>query len=436
MVAVSPDPTTALPERALRRNYLLGVLNGAAFRLSLTLVDGSIVLPWFVSQITASRLIIGVLLPIQNGGWFLPQLFLSRYVQRQRRRLPLYNVACAVRWVFWALLAASGFVLGAQRPQAILVVVLLAYAGYSLFGGMTGLAFMDLVAQGVNARQRGSFFAWRNLTGGVLAVAGSFLVSWVIGPGARLDFPSNFGFLALVNLAVVTVMLASFSFWVERDFAPPSGGSRSLSHSVLAILRRDRNLRGFLLTRTLLIGAGVTAPFFILRAAELGGPQGLAGLFLLVYSVSELVSNLLWGWVSDQVSNKVVLGSIGALALGQNLLAVAFQPGWPPLLYLLVFVLMGLIQSGTMISALSILLEIADPAERPVYVGLANTIMGVATLLLPLGGVLAQVAGLKPLFALAAGLAAAGLLSMAAWQDPRRLARRWPFRWRLTLGRR
>ena len=377
-------------------------------------------------QLTSSRVIIVLLPPLQMGGWFLPQLFTSRFVQRQPRRLPVYNLACVVRWLLWLLLTASVFALGPRRPQAMLALVLLGYTGYCLMGGVTGVTFMDLVAQGIDPRQRGTFFAWRQLTGGILAVAASVFVSRLIGPGAPLAFPYNFGLLTAVSLVVITVMFVSFSFWIETDHPLPSLASGSLPQSVRTILRCDRNLRGFLATRVLLIGGGMTMPFFVVRAAELGPPQQLAGLFLVVYTATELVSNLLWGWVSDQVSNKVVLGLVGGFVLAENLLAWAFQPHWPAALYLSIFALMGLAQSGMMICGLNLLLEIADPRERPVYVGLANTIMGAATLLLPLGGVVAQVSGLPALFALAAGLAAGALLSLAAWQDPRSPAYRRP----------
>ncbi len=423
---MASDHGITLPQAALRRNYWLGVINGAAFRLSLTLLDGAIVLPWFVSQITASRVIIGLLLPIQNGGWFLPQLFLSRYVQSQRRRLPFYNAACVLRACFWALLAASPFVLGPRRLPAILATVLLSFAGYALVGGATGITFTDLIAQGVEPTRRGSFFAWRNLTGGILAVGGSLLVSQVIGARSSLPFPYNFGLLAVINLAVVLIMSFALSFWTEVDHPPPTVRAGSLSRSVRVILRHDRNLRGFLITRILFIGASVTASFFVVHAAELGGPQQLAGLFLVVYTASELASNLLWGWVSDHMSNKLLLGLIGTLALLQNLWALVFQAGWPPVLYLSIFVLMGLIQSGYMVCSLNLLLEVADPQERPTYVGLANTIMGIATLVLPLGGVVAQLWGLRVLFALAAALALVGLASLVAWQDPRSRSYRRP----------
>ncbi len=416
--------SSELSPQALQRNYWLGVLNGAAYRLSLALLDGAIVLPWFVSQITSSKVVIGLLLPIQNGGWFLPQLFLSRYLQRQRRRVPFYNVASNLRVLCWLALAAGPFLLGPAHLQALLALVLIAFTGFWLIGGATGLAFSDLVAQGVDPSRRGSFFAWRNLTGGLLAVAGSLFVSRVISSGFGLAFPRNFGLLAVVNLGVLAVMFYSLSFWKETDRVPPIDKTPGLGHSVSIILRRDRTLRGFLLTRILFIGASVTTSFFVVQAAELGGPQRLNGLFLVIYTLSELASNLMWGWVSDHLSNKLLLGLTGGLALAQNLLATVFQPSWPPALYLLIFVMMGLIQSGGMVGSLNLLLEVSDPRERSLYVGLANTVMGVATLALPLCGVIAQIWGLRPLFALAAGLALAGLASLGAWPDPRASAKR------------
>lgn len=70
----------ATAQRHLRRNFSLGVLNGAFFNLFSALLDPSLVLSWFVSQLTTSNFLIGLIMPIQNGGWFLPQLVVSGYL--------------------------------------------------------------------------------------------------------------------------------------------------------------------------------------------------------------------------------------------------------------------------------------------------------------------------------------------------------------------
>ena len=64
--------TTA--QRHLRRNFSFGVLNGVFLNLFSALLDPSLVLSWFVSQLTTSNFLIGLIMPIRHGCWFLPQL--------------------------------------------------------------------------------------------------------------------------------------------------------------------------------------------------------------------------------------------------------------------------------------------------------------------------------------------------------------------------
>jgi hypothetical protein len=104
----------AMARKHLRRNFILGVLNGAEWQLSEVLIDASLVLTWFVSLLTNSNFIIGLIGPIRNGGWFLPQLLVSGYLLRQKRKLPLYRKVGIVRSAALGLLAASTFFVSRQ----------------------------------------------------------------------------------------------------------------------------------------------------------------------------------------------------------------------------------------------------------------------------------------------------------------------------------
>jgi hypothetical protein len=50
--------------RSLRRNYQLGVLSGVAFELYKVFLSTPLVFTWFVSELTHSNLIIGLLIHI------------------------------------------------------------------------------------------------------------------------------------------------------------------------------------------------------------------------------------------------------------------------------------------------------------------------------------------------------------------------------------
>jgi MFS family permease len=65
------------------------------------------------------------------------------------------------------------------------------------------------------------------------------------------------------------------------------------------------------------------------------------------------------------------------------------------------------------------LAELVSEAERPIYLGMTNTLMGVFTLLSVLGGLLVDWLGYAGLFAAALVLCVMGLVLTAGLPEPR-----------------
>jgi hypothetical protein len=78
-------------------------------------------------------------------------------------------------------------------------------------------------------------------------------------------------------------------------------------------------------------------------------------------------------------------------------------------LFLPAFGLLGMMIFGEIIGYSSFAINIAPEHRRPTYIGLMNTIMGVAAFLPAVGGVLADLTGFVPVFALALVSTTAGL---------------------------
>jgi hypothetical protein len=66
-----------LSPRDNRRNFTLGVINGALFRIGDIFIDTEMVLTWFLSQLGASNLLIGLVWPLRFGASFLLQMLVS-----------------------------------------------------------------------------------------------------------------------------------------------------------------------------------------------------------------------------------------------------------------------------------------------------------------------------------------------------------------------
>ena len=97
-----------------------------------------------------------------------------------------------------------------------------------------------------------------------------------------------------------------------------------------------------------------------------------------VLLVTQVVMNLLLSRLSDVWSRKwvIVLGSVSAAA--SAILALVVKE---PALFYLVFVLTGIAATAFWTIGITISLEFGDESQRPTYVGMSNTLISPATIL-------------------------------------------------------
>ena len=415
--------------RASARNFRLGVLNGVWFIVADRLMDPTLVLAAFVSTLTPSPLWLGLLIPITEGGWFLPQLLMSGYLQTQPRKLTLYRQVGLVRVVLWGLMAAAPFVL--RDPRWLLPAFFITYTLTCFSSGLSGLSFMEVVGKTIAPRRRGVFFAWRLAAGGAAGLLGTLLVRYLVDEAGPLPFPYNFGVLFAVALVVGWLGLAAFARVTEpvdtvlHALASPA----TQLGRALRLVRADHNYRRYLVVRVLLVVAGVGPPFYAVYVQQrLGGSLAMVGVYLAVYTTANLLSHVVFGRYSARLGNRQtlvaatwagVLMTAGVLALallaGPLHLSGAAAAWW----LLPIFVLYGVRESGIGVSSHSLLLDLAPPAGRTLYLGFTNTLMGVVLLVTSISGLIVAMLGFAALFAVtgvAHGLAlwAAERLSEAA----------------------
>jgi len=171
----------------------------------------------------------------------------------------------------------------------------------------------------------------------------------------------------------------------------------------------------------------MATPFYVLYARErLGIPEGMVGVYLSAMTVASVGSNLVWSRISDRRSNKILLqiasilgSSIPLSALLIPHLSGLFSLGELGYLFGVVFVLLGSYASGALIGNINLLLEISPAAERPIYVGVTNTLLGMALLASALGGVIVEVAGFGVLFSLTLAFYALAIGLSLTLRDPR-----------------
>ncbi|MFL7792352.1 MAG: MFS transporter, partial [Anaerolineae bacterium] len=195
------------------------------------------------------------------------------------------------------------------------------------------------------------------------------------------------------------------------------------------LLRENRIYQRYLAVRMLLALTGIALPFYSVYAKNvLGAEAAMAGIYTATSIGARLLSNLAWGGISDRKGNLLVLRLLAAgrgLTLLLALVLVIFasllklEGDWLPYLAVPLFILDGATFPAGILSGSNFLAELVSEVERPIYLGMTNTLMGVFTLLSVLGGLLVDLLGFAGLFAVALVLCVIGLVLTAGLPEPR-----------------
>jgi MFS family permease len=405
------------------RTFLLGVTNGVLFNLAEALIGGTTVLPMFISTLTASKVLIGLSGTMGNAGWLMPQLVVANLIQHLKRKKPIYIWAGVVRIIcIWAIALMVAFLLG-SRAGLFLVLFFILYSIYTLAAGVAGIPFMDIVAKAVPSTRRGTFFGARLFFGGIASVLAGLFVRNVL---ATRSFPDNYTILFLTASAVITVAIISFCLASEPEAI--SRETRMPFRRFLLkgpfLLRNVRSYRWMLIVRIMLGVWGMALPFYIIFARErLGFEVSSVGIFLSIQMVGMVLSNILWGALSNQVGNKIVIVLVSAVAVISPLVTLLSNV-YPSLQGMLgfgiVFFFLGFTLSGIRLGYANYMLDVSPEAERPTYLGFMNTFIAPVLLLSSVGGFVIERTSYEVLFITVIG---AGILALAfsvQLEEPRR----------------
>ncbi len=421
----SPNATLSWAlTREQRRSFWLNVFNGAVIRLAEVLMDANLVLTTFVARLTDSNILLGLIGPMGSAGWYLPQLFISSWMEKLPRKITAYQAALSIRLLTWLALGAALWFL--QSPVALLIAFYATYLIMKLASGLGGVAFMDVTGKTVPARLRGRLFGLRTLFGGLLSLGGSRLVKTALQ--SQLPFPRNYALLIFGAMVLGGIAMGAFSI-IHEEPGPTRKvpALRRQWFRGLRALRQDAAFRSMIAGRSLLYLGFSALPFYtVMTRRLLQAPEYEIGNYLTLLTFSSLAVTYLWGWVADKKGASWSMSMAALLwalvAWYGLLLAVGTAWGWwaglplaPYHLAYPLFVVIGLVTPLDTIAGFTLLLDVTPPGRSSLYVGFANTLIGGVVLLSSLGGLVVNLIGLPGLFLVTL------LVNLLAWHYFRRI---------------
>ncbi len=409
-------------QRNVTWNFNVNLVDIIFITIGFSLISRETVMPVLVSSLTDSKIAIGLIPAVWALGYYLPQLLTASFTEQLRYKKPfVMAVGSLGERLPYLLIALSIWAFALTAPTLTLTLFFFFIGMTSFSAGIATPAWFDIIAKVIPVQRRGIWMGLGHGVGALLGVAAAAVVARVL---EEVAYPNNFALL--FALAFVFVMISFGGFALTRE--PPSQSIKkrvTLSHylrQLPAVVRQDRNYSRFLLSRTTMQLGAMAAGFYMVFGTERFAISGAGvGLFTGVLIASVACMNLVWGVIGDRIGHKTVLTSAAfAMALAAFVALVAPSPA----VLLVTFVLMGAYLAADQVSSLNIILEFCEPADRPTYIGLTNTLLAPVLILSPiLGGWLATVTGYNGLFLAALVISLIGGLMMAFWvREPRRFS--------------
>ena len=403
-----------------RFNFTVNLLDGANFWFAQSFIASGVILPLYVLHYTDNKLLIGWVAVLSTGGYFLPQLLTSNWVENSplKKKFPV-NIGLIAERLPLFLLAPATMVFAKSSPILVLLVFFSLLAWTNIGAGLVSVGWQDMIGKVIPLERRGIFFGLTNALGTGAGVLGSIGAVWSLG-----RFPFPIGYVICFGLAGLFNAFSWFFISLTREY-PVENGSKSVSQQeywkrLPSVLKKDRNFLHFLISQATINLGGMAWGFVAVFAIQhWGQSEATVSSYNISMLLGQALSNPLFGILADRHGFKVVvqLCTLSGL-LSIFLTLIIPSANW----FYIIFFLRGISLAGVIL-VMMFALEFSSTDIRPTYIGINNTSSGIIAWISPLiGGWLVELFGFSFLFWISLCITFIGLVMITfRVRDPRHI---------------
>ena len=399
-------------------NFWVNIGDLSFVNLAGSFVFISTILPLYVSYLTDSRVLIGLIPATYIAASHLPQLLMAARAESLERKKPWVVRVSVFERVPWLVLGV-GILLWPTAPAwfsyAFLAAMLL--VGQCAVG-VASPAWRAMLGHIIHPDRKGMMFGLGAAFGGLMGAAGALLARHILD---TMPFPLSFGLcfvLAFAGQAISWTFLTMNREPARRPERPPARLGAYL-RELPAVLSGDYNFARFLISQVLVIYGTLGVTFYIVYARETFAiSAAFAGSLTMAALISQALGTPLLGWWGDRFGHRASAEAAALLCAAAGLvMIVAPGPGW----MFAAFALLTISDAGLKVARPSLAMDLGAGGRVPTYTALTTTLLAAPALTAPiLGGWLIDLVDFRPVFAAGAVLALLGWLMMRTGvADPR-----------------
>jgi MFS family permease len=395
LVIPETDPVHPEVKKNFKHNFFANLMDACFWFFGESFAASYTIMPVFISTLTDSPILIGLIPALDGAGWFLPQLFLARTLEGKNRRMPMVRIFGIFDRVPFLFLALGAYLIPQVNKQAALILILVIYAIKVFSSGLMALPWQELIATVIPVSHRGRYWGYSLILGKLMGLVSATITGIIL---VSITYPYNYATMFLIGFFAVSISYVFLNMNIEPEIPrQKSEDSFSLLTRIKGVFSKDRNFLIYLINRGFIFLAGMALAFVTVYGInQYNLPIAQSATFTAIMLISEIIGFGIWGNLGDrsgykrviEISNLILILGIGSLLLVNTL--------WT--LYL-VFALMSFAHSGEYIADQNFAMEFGSEEDRPTYIGMSKTLIGPFFLLAPLiGGSLVQFWGYKSMF--------------------------------------
>ncbi len=377
-------------------NHVKNILHGFFLAMGITIAEPSTILPLIVNFFGGSSLLVGFFAALLRGGAIVVQMFAAFQAQSYPLMLPYLRRVFFARFLAWFFIGVAIIIFGEDFPNIALFSIGLGLFVFSFSAGFGAIYIKDIMAKIFTHKFRGKTMAYRQFFtafGGIISGSFAAIILEVYEP------PYSFGYLFIISSFLMGFGYLAFGSVVEPPKEKVAQREKKFStflKNSIVTLKEDKGLRIQIATFLFAYAYLISLPFIILDAEEKINLSGTAiGVLITSQMVGAMLSNFLWGRLTSRGYYR--LSTNIALLLHVSAIVLAFN-AYTLYEYMTIFFIIGAATDGNRIASGNLILIIAPPEKRPMYVALQMNIISLGMFFSILGGFILHVSSYEVLY--------------------------------------
>ena len=367
-------------------NHVRNILHGFFLSIGTTIAEPSTILPLIINYFGGSSMLVGLFSSLLRGGAILVQLFAAFQAQSYHRMLPYIRRVFFIRFLAWFLIGLVMVLFGEDYPNFTLFFIGLGLFVFSFSAGFGAIYFKDIIAKIFSHKFRGKTMAYRQFFSAFGGLMSGVFAAFIL---EHFDAPQSYGYLFIISSFLMGFGYIAFGTIDEpykEEVSQRENSFKKFLKNSLATLQSDKELQIQLSTFLLAYGYLISLPFIILDAQVKINLSGIAiGSLITTQMVGAMLSNFLWGKLSGQGRNKITANV--SIILYLLAIIVAFNAS-SLYEYMFIFFIIGGAIDGNRIASGNLILKLAPPEKRAVYIALQVNIISFGLFFSLLGGII------------------------------------------------